>query len=228
MTLGTDTGLVLEVNSDVSLSPELVATMNRFCADVEDVGTGQVAVLRVGATGQPGTGMPWPGDVNVHLVGKWEQAVRRFERLGAASIAVAAGDCGGPALDLLLACDYRIGVRDLRLTVPVGPGGSWPGMSFYRLANQLGVARSRALVLFEQSFSAQRAFDVGLVDELVDDRDAAAEAVKARSAAFGDQAGVDVEVRRRLLLDAATMSFEDALGAHLAACDRALRHARKG
>ena len=31
------------------------------------------------------------------------------------------------------------------------------------------------------------------------------------------------KLRRRLLLDAGYTSFEDALGAHLAACDRALR-----
>jgi isomerase DpgB len=30
-------------------------------------------------------------------------------------------------------------------------------------------------------------------------------------------------IRRRLMLDAATAAFEDALGRHLAACDRALR-----
>ncbi|WP_173141798.1 enoyl-CoA-hydratase DpgB [Kibdelosporangium persicum] len=221
-----DTEFVLDVDSDVSLSPELVAAVHAFCDRVEDLAAGLVAVLRVNGTDQPGAGRPWPGEVNVHLVGKWEQALRRVERLGPASIAVAGGNCGGPALELLLAGDYRIGLRDLRLAVPVGPGGSWPGMALYRLANQLGVARSRAVLLFEQSFSAQRALEVGLVDELVDDRDAAVEAVRTRSAALSGDAGVDVAVRRRLLLDAATMSFEDALGAHLAACDRALRQTR--
>jgi len=37
--------------------------------------------------------------------------------------------------------------------------------------------------------------------------------------------GRELSIRRRLLLEAASTSFEDALGAHLAACDRALRRA---
>ncbi|KOG89867.1 enoyl-CoA hydratase, partial [Streptomyces varsoviensis] len=35
--------------------------------------------------------------------------------------------------------------------------------------------------------------------------------------------GKDLAIRRQLLLDARTTSFEDALGPHLAACDRLLR-----
>ena len=37
--------------------------------------------------------------------------------------------------------------------------------------------------------------------------------------------GRELAIRRRLLLDATTTSYEDALGAHLAACDRAVRSA---
>ncbi len=52
-----------------------------------------------------------PDDLTVALVSKWERALRRLERLPAVTIAVADGDCGGPALDALLATDYRIGRR---------------------------------------------------------------------------------------------------------------------
>jgi isomerase DpgB len=34
----------------------------------------------------------------------------------------------------------------------------------------------------------------------------------------------DLSVRRRLLLESPTVSYEEALGVHLAACDRALRN----
>jgi len=43
------------------------------------------------------------------------------------------------------------------------------------------------------------------------------------AAAAGTFTGKEVAIRRQLLLDAAQHSFEEALGAHLAACDRALR-----
>jgi isomerase DpgB len=41
----------------------------------------------------------------------------------------------------------------------------------------------------------------------------------------GAVAGAELAIRRQLLLDAPTVSFDDALGVHLAACDRAIRQA---
>jgi isomerase DpgB len=38
-------------------------------------------------------------------------------------------------------------------------------------------------------------------------------------------AGAELAIRRQLMDEASWMSFEDALGPHLAACDRALRRA---
>ena len=69
----------------------------------------------------------WPRDLTVALVSKWERALRRLERLPAATIAVADGDCGGPALDALLATDYRIASPAVRLIVPVGGRGCLAG-----------------------------------------------------------------------------------------------------
>jgi isomerase DpgB len=40
--------------------------------------------------------------------------------------------------------------------------------------------------------------------------------------------GADLAIRRQLVLEAANTAFEDALGVHLAACDRALRRAATG
>jgi isomerase DpgB len=37
----------------------------------------------------------------------------------------------------------------------------------------------------------------------------------------------ELAVRRRLLLEAPSATFEDALGAHLAACDRLMRRHRQ-
>ncbi|MCZ9336264.1 enoyl-CoA hydratase/isomerase family protein, partial [Streptomyces sp. TRM76130] len=39
----------------------------------------------------------------------------------------------------------------------------------------------------------------------------------------GGLSGKELAIRRQLLFDAANTAFEDALGPHLAACDRALR-----
>ena len=61
-----------------------------------------------------------------------------------------------------------------------------------------------------------------LIDELADDPASALAAAAGAAAAFP---GAEMAIRRQLMLEAPTASFEDALGVHLAACDRALRHA---
>ena len=53
--------------------------------------------------------------------------------------------------------------------------------------------------------------------------DDTAAALTASLALIGTLSGPEVSIRRQLMLDAATVGFEESLGAHLAACDRALR-----
>jgi isomerase DpgB len=160
----------------------------------------------------------------VGLVSKWERVLRRFERLPAVTVAVADGDCGGTALDVLLATDYRIMPPWAKLVLPGGPG-AWPGMTLYRLARQsAGAAPARRAIMFGTPIGADSAQAIGVVDEVAANPAAALE--QARSMAAG--AGADLAIRRQLLQEAQATSFEDALGVHLAACDRVLRRAGAG
>jgi isomerase DpgB len=61
---------------------------------------------------------------------------------------------------------------------------------------------------------------MSLVDEIVADPE---EAARAAIIMLGRIAGTDLAIRRQLLAEALSVSYEDALGAHLAACDRELR-----
>ena len=87
----------------------------------------------------------------------------------------------------------------------------------HRLVQQVGVGVARRLVLLPDELGADRLLQAGVLDQVVDDLDTAVIALQGRVA------GSEPAIRRRLLLDAATVAFEEALGAHLAACDRALR-----
>ena len=205
----------MELEIDTSGLADLAARVGSACDQMEDeAGDGTVLVVRLSC----GPNDPrWPGEVNVAAVNRWERAVRRLERLDVPTVAVATGRCGGPALDVLLATDYRVAGGDLCLCLPRYRGRVWPGMALHRLANQLGAARARRLVLTGQDIRAERALSLGLVDEVSEDVDTA---VTAAAALLG---GLDVSVRRQLVLEAASTSFEDALGTHLAACDRELR-----
>ncbi|MGW7291962.1 enoyl-CoA-hydratase DpgB [Streptomyces xiamenensis] len=209
------------VGSDRALTPGLIAELAEVCDRAEDAGGSTPVVLRVGA-GTPGGGAAWPGTSKIYLVNKWEGVLRRLERLGTAVIAVAEGHCTGPALEVLLASDYRIGTPGTTIAVYEHSATPWPGMALHRLANQLGVTRARSLVLFGSTLAAPQAASAGLLDEIAEDTDTA---VAAARRIAGGLSGSELALRRRLLLDAPSTTFEDALGAHLAACDRTLRRA---
>lgn len=218
--IGPGLGLRLEVHSGACLD-ELTAAVNAVCASAEDQPQPTAVVLQLGA-GEPGE-QAWPGAVTIQQVNRWERAVVWMERLAAVSIAVADRPCGGPALDLLLATDYRIVTTDFSLSLPINDGQFWPGMAIYRLATQIGVARARQLVLWGNTVTAAQAAEIGLVDEITSDPAAATQAAVVMLARI---AGPDLAIRRQLLTEAPAVSYEEALGPHLAACDRELRRIR--
>lgn len=210
-----DESLTLTVDGRRPLTPVAVKELGALCDRVEDTGSG-AAVLRVSGAPDP----DWADGLDTALVTKWERTLRRFERLPAVTVAVAAGDTGGTALEAYLAADLRLAAPDTRL-VPLYDGeATWPGMAVFRLVRLLGSGRARRAVLFGDPIDADQALALGLADERVDDPDTALANMVRR---YVDVCGSELAVRRQLLLDAATTPFEDALGSHLAACDRALR-----
>ncbi|MEU6221989.1 enoyl-CoA-hydratase DpgB [Streptomyces sp. NPDC047022] len=215
--------LVLRIDGREPLSADLVTAVNAVCDSAEDrAGIGRVLVQ---VSGVPQG--PWAGDLTVALVSKWERALRRLERLPAATIAIADGDCGGLALDALLATDYRIAIGWVRLVVPVGDGtATWPGMALYRLAQRGANAPAiRRAVLFGTPIEAADALALHLIDEPADDRDSALALAAERA---GAASGTELAIRRQLMIDAPTTSYQEALGVHLAACDRELRRTAVG
>ncbi|MEU2794198.1 enoyl-CoA-hydratase DpgB [Streptomyces sp. NPDC007100] len=208
--------LTLEVDGSAPLTAASVKALANLCDRAEDQGGSGVVTLHV--TGVPDRG--WADGLDVTLVSKWERALRRLERLPMATLAVARGECGGPALDAFLAADIRVAVLGTRLVLQSDGSATWPGMAGYRLVQLAGAARPRRAVLFGLPIEAPEALALGVVDELVDDPE---KAVAAAAGLVSGLSGKELAIRRQLLFDAGTTSFEEALGAHLAACDRALR-----
>lgn len=217
--------LVLRIDGTRPLSAELVAALTAVCDSAEDGGdrnNGRNTVI-VHVSGAPEDSLD--KNLTVALVSKWERGLRRLERLPAATIAVASGECGGLALEALLTTDYRIATASVRLRVLVQARATWPGMALHRLARQAGAAAVRQAVLFGTPIEAREALAMRLIDELTDDTPSALTAAAWMTSAFP---GAELAIRRQLMLDAPTVSFEDALGVHLAACDRALRRVSAG
>jgi isomerase DpgB len=219
------TDVFIEVNSPAVLSTTLIDEINKVCDTVENAKKDVAVLLHL--TGEPDgpAGEPWPHDLGIHTVNKWERALRRLERVPAFTLAVVEGTCAGPALDLLLTTDHRIATPGSRLRTSLVGGSTWPGMTVYRLANQLGVSRARRLALLGTEVSAGRAVEWGLLDAVAED---ARDASRLVLNSLAGVTGTELAIRRQLLTEAMSTNFEDALGSHLAACDRALRLARTG
>jgi isomerase DpgB len=102
-------------------------------------------------------------------------------------------------------------------------------MALYRLARQAaGAALARRAVLLGTSIGATEAQAMGIIDDTADDGELALEKLEKAMRAAGALPGAELAIRRQLVLEAPTTTFEDALGVHLAACDRALRRAAAG
>jgi isomerase DpgB len=196
-----------------SLTDQVIST----CREAERLES-SILVVQVGAT--PADEHWWARGLTTRDVTRWEKAVRRLERVPAAVVGSFEGRCDGVVLDLLLTADYRIGARDLVLTLPRYEGNFWPGMALYRLTQQLGAARTRQLVLWGKDLTADQAVELCLLDEV------AAEphrSLDSACALLGRARGPELAIRRQLILETASAPYEDALGVHLAACDRELR-----
>ncbi|MGC0375075.1 enoyl-CoA-hydratase DpgB [Streptomyces sp. SAI-229] len=214
-------GLLLKVDGTRPLA-ELTAAVNAVCDQVAERHETTVVVLELGST--PLDFREWPGDVGIQAVNRWERAVRRLEKQASVTVAVARGTCGGPVLDLLLAADFRIGAPGLKLLLPVNDGHFWPGMTLYRLVQHLGVGRARQIVLWGVDLPLARARELGLVDQVSEDLDEALHTAAVLTGRISDR---ETAVRRQLLLEAVSTEYEEALGVHLAACDRELRRLRR-
>lgn len=224
------TDVHLAMSGGEPLSASLVARVDEACTRIEDASAKDLTLLvHLRGVDPADRTEPWPHESAIHLVTRWERALHRLERLPAVVVAVVdKGLSRGPAFDLLLATDYRLGFAQARLELSDSAGAAWPGLALYRLTNQLGAAAARRLVVLGEALPAARAVEVGVIDEVAADEDDAVVRVREVLHTLAGVRGKEFAVRRQLILEAGSTTFDDALGPHLAACDRALRLARQG
>ncbi|MEU8870159.1 enoyl-CoA-hydratase DpgB [Streptomyces javensis] len=210
--------VALELSGEDRMGTALTRRVTDVCDRIEAAEDDVLLVRLSGAESEPAL----PSGIDIHAVNKWERALRRLERSPVVTLAVVDGVCQGPAAEALLATDHRVAHPAARFRFAAGPD-VWPGMALYRLAGQLG-HRARRVALLGTELSAAQALRWGLIDEIDDDPESAA-ARKAKLLRGARASGV--ALRRQLLAEAATTPFEEALGSHLAASDRALRGAER-
>lgn len=117
-------------------------------------------------------------DLKERMVMDTEQTYERIELINNAFNQLAAlpkptlcalnGSAYGGGLELALTCDFRIavdtaelGLTEVRLGIMPGAGGT------QRLPRVVGVARAKEMILLGRRISAQRAYEIGLINEVV-------------------------------------------------------------
>jgi isomerase DpgB len=203
-----------------SISKQMVADINQACGQAEDLGPRAFIVVILAACERGMHGASESDRVDLQLLSQWERALARLENAPGLTLACAEDNCFGGMLELLLATDYRLAKPSVQIGLGQPGQSIRPGMAVHRLSSQLGIAHARPLVLLGRHIDANAARHLGLIDEISDDPYAAgANFVKS----LDPSALQDWSIRRRLLLEASFTSHQEALGAHLAACDRFAR-----
>lgn len=154
---------------------------------------------------------------SIQVISAWEKALRRLEVSQAIIVFLSDGDAFGHAFDLLLISDFRILVRNARVGFLLQNGVIRPGMSLYRLTNQIGQAHSRRVGLTGRALRADECYDLGLADEISDNGSHSLAQVLQK---LENSPSAEVAIRRRLLLEAHALEYDNAIGAYLAACAR--------
>ena len=105
--------------------------------------------------------------------------LNRIERLEKPVVAKIHGFCGGLALELALAADFRIASEDATLGVPEIILGIIPDCGgTTRLTRILGPARAKELIMTGDMIPARRAYEIGLIHQVFP-RDALEENTRA-------------------------------------------------
>jgi isomerase DpgB len=172
-----------------------------------------LAIIDLRETGQEQLS---PGD-GIAAINGWERALRLIERSSATTVSLFGQRVGGCALEVGLACDFRIAGPGAQL-IWHNDGAVWPGTALFRLVQLIGPAKTIRLTLLAEPVDADAALASGLVDVITDDPEAELDTLRAAVARLDD-----LRVVRQLIAEAALTSYDEALGAHLAACERYLR-----
>jgi enoyl-CoA hydratase len=145
------------------------------------------------------------------FVGRLTEAFALLEDFPKPSIAAVHGFAFGGGLELALACDLRVAERGTRLGLPEMKLGVLPGAGgTQRLPRLLPPAVAKQMILTGEPIDAERAWQLGLVNELAEPGGALATAEKL---AAGLTAGAPLALAagKRLVDQGLAMSLETAI-----------------
>lgn len=127
------------------------------------------------------------------------------EALSVPTIAAINGHAVGAGLQLALACDFRVAVRDAKLGLSDVKIGIVPALgATTRLPRLIGVAKTKELILTGELVTAEDALKLGMVNRVVE-RDSLAPSVKELAETLASRAPLAMAAAKRLIDSSATL-----------------------
>ncbi len=131
---------------------------------------------------------------------KGARTLRKFSEMPKLTVAVLKGYALGGGLELALACDLRIGTEDVELGFPELTRGlvpTWSGTQ--RLPQLLGLSRANSLILTSERIKGKRAYEIGLLNQILPAGDPDDQAAKFALDLASSQAPVAMMLAKKLL-----------------------------
>lgn len=125
------------------------------------------------------------------------------------TVAAIQGFCLGGGLELALACDVRVGVPEARFGFPEIKLGIIPGWGgTKRLAEAVGAARARELIMTGRMIDGETALQMGIVQRLAPSRDELDGAVRALAEELAAYSPVTLQLLKGALDEAPRLTWE--------------------
>ena len=165
------------------LSPAVLRGLEATCDELADDLEVRVVVLAgggkafsAGADLRPAAGpQPHTWRARRHEAGRWQRVLDAWERLPQVTVAALHGPVVGGAALLAMACDLRVAATDLAFSIPelaLGIPLTWAGLP--RLVREIGMPRTRDLVMTGRVVGAAEALSWGVATMVVPESDLAA------------------------------------------------------
>lgn len=217
--------LSVELNLAKDTLKDMIDEINTKCDQIEQAGKNAILILKLYENNlneikSVSESETESNNLDVYLINKWEKALRRIEMQDGITITVCNKNLNSYDIAVLVTTDYRIINTQNKLTLVDENHEIMPGMLLHRLTQQIGHANARKFILWGEEIDSHQAVDNGLVDVASSNVDAELNKFIENLA---QRSINDLAVRRRLMNEAISTSYDDALGTHLAACDRLIR-----
>ncbi len=169
----------------------------------------------------------WTPESAVDLTARGQRLFNDIENFPVPFIAAVNGYALGGGLELALACDIRIASRNAKLGLPEASLGIIPGYGgTQRLSRTISVGQAKKMVYTAEMIDAQKALELGLVQDVVDQSElvpfanALAEKIAANGPVAVRQAKKAINAERAQSLPYGTAIELRAAGTVFASLDR--------